>query len=489
MPEVKFNTYVGNQHVMCRFKWDYPIVNLMSGHIRGCCRTTKQVITQHDIDTLGKDAILNRPYELERRLEKMKGITHEDCASCIRLQHSGITPPREGIDVWFKEYWDKNKLGESSSKSYSVRMAELTQNLDINSPILKSNHPDMLEIVLGNTCNLKCTYCSAHYSSQWASELIQNGEMSHDQYKHEFPQAPPGLSKIFWEWFYDVARHSTQTINILGGEPTYIPGFYDVLEKLIAAYQDLGKKDRRVELGVISNLNTSPTALNKLISYLPELGKHFLFRLQPSMESMYQRAEYIRYGIKWSLFEDNVRTLLKESKRLGLSQDQFSMGFQMALNAFSVSSLPDFITWVNELNQEFDVELGLMKNIVSFPRHHNPMILTPDFATFVKEAIDYIQIYEVQNDRIAKTQRYYGSWHSYRVHLLEDLHTRMIKPERNEFDIESRIRFYEFIRTNDRRRGCNFRKSFPEYETFYQLCRSISPHPADDDHRSLEAYD
>jgi len=74
--EVKFGEQLEIGNVSCSFKWDYPIVNLQSGHIRGCCRTPKQVITEEDIEKYGIDVIQNLPYEQDRRREKLLGITH-----------------------------------------------------------------------------------------------------------------------------------------------------------------------------------------------------------------------------------------------------------------------------------------------------------------------------------------------------------------------------------------------------------------------------
>ncbi len=204
---------------------------------------------------------------------------------------------------------------------------------------------------------------------------------------------------------------------------------------------------------------------------MPELGKHFLFRLQPSVEAMHKRAEYIRFGLKWTTLENNVRRMVKEAKKLNLSQDQFSMGFQMAINVFSISSLPEFVMWVNEMNEELDFEFGLMKNIVSFPRHHSPMMLTPDFAHFVDEASKYVKQHEKKNDKIAITQREYGGWNSFRIHLLDGLFDSLKNESRTDFDIESRIEFYKFVKTNDKRRGCNMIETFPELESFYNLCK------------------
>lgn len=466
----EFGRNVGIEKVLCRFKWDYPIVNLMSGHIRNCCRTNKQVITQQSLEKHGQDAIMNSPYELKRRLEKIQGITHEDCASCVRLEKSGVRSPRSGVDGWVNDYWLKNDLGQKNGQNENQIVLELSKNMTLENPILKSKNPDMLEIVLGNICNLKCTYCSPHYSSLWAQELIKHGELTQEQYQKDFPTAPEELSKVFWEWFYDVARHSVRAINILGGEPTYMPVFYDVVRKLIDAYEDLDKKDHhRVELGVITNMSGSQVAIDRLISFMPEMGKHFLFHLQPSIEATHDRAEYIRYGLKWETLEKNVCQIVEAAQKLNLSPEQFCIGFQMALNTFSISSLPDFVKWVDQLRKKYNFEFGLMQNIVSFPRHHNPMILTPDYAKYVQETIEYIRLNEDNKDRVPSSHLHSKRWNDYRVYLLEGLYESMSADHRSDFDLESRKYFFEFVNKNDKRRGCDFLKTFPEMENFYNL--------------------
>jgi hypothetical protein len=59
MDQPTFPAKVDPANVSCKFKWDYPIVNLMSGHSRTCCRVPKQVITDQDLETYGIDAIVS----------------------------------------------------------------------------------------------------------------------------------------------------------------------------------------------------------------------------------------------------------------------------------------------------------------------------------------------------------------------------------------------------------------------------------------------
>ena len=486
MDEPKFPAQADPANVACRFKWDYPIVNLMSGHIRTCCRVPKQVITEQDIDQYGADAIQNLPYEQDRRREKLLGITHVDCESCVRLEWNGSAPPRSGLDN-FVNGW---LIGENQGYPYTVtdvqkwyvdKIPSDPEQLPFNHPLLRADRPEMLEIILGNHCDLKCTYCSIHYSTQWQSELIKFGDIKKEDLKEHFPAAPEKLEKVFWEWFYDVGRHTSKVINILGGEPTYMPKFYDVMEKLTAAYKDLGKKDRHVELGILSNMNTKPLQMDRFLNLLPELTKYVFLRLQPSIEALDKKAEYIRYGLDWNRFEGNIRRILSERDKYGLTPDNFGMGFQMALNSFSISSLPEFVHWTNSLINEYDFEIGLMKNVVSFPRHHNPHVLTPDFGGYIEEARDYIEIFAEKNDRQIRglMKKHtglvaHGSWISYNRDLLDGLAKSVSSHERSQFDIDSRAHWYHFVEQMKTRRGADVLNHYPEMTDFYNLCKKYA---------------
>jgi hypothetical protein len=483
LTDVKFGEKLEIDNVACGFKWNYPIINLQSGHVRNCCRTPKQVITEQEIELYGIDVIQNRPYEQDRRREKLLGITHADCESCLRLEVNKTNPPRTGLDRFVNEILIEDK-GMYPSKVNDVyrfyldNVPQTAEQLPYNHPLLMSDKVDMLEIILGNTCDLKCTYCSVHYSSQWVAELIKFGEISKEDVGKYFPTAPEKLEKVFWEWFYDVGRHSTRNINILGGEPTYMPKFYEVMEKLIHAYEDLGKKDRHVELGILSNMNTKEDLLDRFLNYLPKLTKHLYVRLQPSMESIGVRAEYIRQNLSWNRFERNIDYILSNREKFNLNPDNFSMGFQAALNTFSITTLPSFIFWVQSKIEKHQFNLGLYPNLVSFPRHHNPHILPSEYSKYFKIANKFILKNAEKNDQDIRAMRergistkHTGSWAEYSSYFLSHEAKSMELQDRSEYDLNSRAYFYDFVQKNKERRGKDFLTIFPEMSKFYYLCK------------------
>ena len=83
--------------------------------------------------------------------------------------------------------------------------------------------PRILEIYWGNTCNQKCIYCAAHYSSQIHQEEKRFGmfdkegvKLSHNQFKMN-----PNIERdteLLFKWF-DKNLHKLHKIIVLGGEP------------------------------------------------------------------------------------------------------------------------------------------------------------------------------------------------------------------------------------------------------------------------------
>ena len=191
-------------NTVCDLKWNYPIFNMDRGEFRSCCRTPSNKVTEEDLQTIGIDAFSNSDREKLGRLALIKGIRDKDCQSCWNLEDRGVKSPRHTTERfnWFLQ--QKNLI----PKNKPFKEEELTEYLasveGLDHPALTSTSPYMLEISLGNTCDLKCMYCSHHYSTQWATERIKYGEITQEQYDREFPKAAPSFDAKFWEWFNEV---------------------------------------------------------------------------------------------------------------------------------------------------------------------------------------------------------------------------------------------------------------------------------------------
>jgi hypothetical protein len=131
-------------------------------------------VTEQDQKEYNINLFLNTDYQLNRRIEMLKGIRHNDCGQCWQIEDQGATSLRGNSSQGFIDFaYSRQMFGEFGTSD----LAEVGEKVTIDSKILRSHKPFMLEVSLGNTCDLKCMYCNHVYSSQWATESLKNNKI------------------------------------------------------------------------------------------------------------------------------------------------------------------------------------------------------------------------------------------------------------------------------------------------------------------------
>jgi hypothetical protein len=447
---------------ICDLKWNYPIFGMDRGEFRSCCRTPTNLVTENELQEFGVDAFLNSPKQRQERLDLIQGRRTEACVSCWKLEDSGIQSPRHHPkQMWWQLI--KSKQVASSEYSDEKLSLELSKINDINHPALYSYKPYMLEISMGNTCDLKCMYCSHHYSTQWATERIKYHEITQEQYDREFPRAPPSFDGKFWEWFNETGRHSITRLGLIGGEPLIMPEFYTFMDKVIASVEEINdQRKEKITLWIVSNFNTPPNYLQKVMQYLPKISKVFNLEILGSMESVGDKAEYIRNGVSWERFTNNIDTILS-NKDL-----EFDFGFIMSVNALNVTSNKDFIAYTKQLYEKHGRPVILKQNLVSFPSWQSPMILSQEFIPYIQDTIQYLND---NAESMPPVKDSLGTWSAYAKFLetiIDGINNQSIDR------LNDRKKFPEWFDTYDTRRGLKLTDTFPEYENFYNMCKSLN---------------
>lgn len=446
----------------CELKWTYPIFNLSRGEFRSCCRTPSNRISQEELDAHGIDAFLNSPKQLRDRHELVQGIRTEDCSACWRVEESGATSFRQGQRKVWRMLKDAGQLSHEEMNSQYTddrlrqRLARITSATD---PALLSHRPTMLEISLGNTCDMKCMYCNHHYSSQWGAEEIKLGRITQEQYDREFPKAPNGFGDRFWEWFENIGAGSLERIGIIGGEPLIMPEFYDMAERLHGVLKDAGR-DTKPTLWIVTNMNTPLNYLTRFMEWFPRLTDVMDVEILVSMESVGRRAEYIRNGVNWERFTSNIDRILERR------DVAFDFGFIPTINILSITSLLDFIKFTEDLHHRHGKPVAVKQNVVSYPQVHSPFILTPDFADHLDDVVSYMTP-RIPQQPLVKDRM--GRWDSF-VEFITPVANGI--RNNNQDRTEMRRRFADWVDDFDRRRNLDFKQVFPEYAAFYDLCRS-----------------
>ena len=445
---------------ICDLKWNYPIFMLNRGEFRSCCRTTPNTVSNDELVKHGIDAFLNSEHMRAGRRDLINGVKSPDCRTCWKLEDAGAPSPRSHPREFWRQMQDEGHFAKGEYDPVAL-LKQIQGVDDINHPMLYAKKPKLLEISLGNTCDMKCMYCSHHYSTQWAAERIKVGEITQEQYDTEFPKTSDLYKEKFWEWFSSVARYSVNRIGLIGGEPLIIPEFYDFMDRIMESVHEI--EDQRTEkltLWIVTNLNTPPAYLEKFFNYLPQITKHFNLDIYISMESLENKAEYIRNGIIWDRYSRNLHKLLQ-------SDHKFNLGFILSQNVLSITSIKPVVQFIERLTTTYGRPIAIKQSTVTHPTWQNPMILTPDFANYIDEAITYM----LGNvSKMPIVEDYYGRYDQY-IKFLQNMSDGL--KNNTQTHTADRKQFASWFDTYDQRRKLNLLETFPEYTEFYNLCKSL----------------
>ena len=316
-----------------------------------------------------------------------------------------------------------------------------------------------ISLTLNNFCDLRCVYCNPLASSKWERELELWYKRDLSPKKIELPESDSRFTDYFWQWMEQDGSARVTLWEMSGGEPLVHPNFSTTVLKIC----ELGKKNggkERSTFRILTNLNSPERIVDKLEKeILPVITETFQVELLASLEGVGKRIEYSRYGLSWETFKLNAERLA------ALKFKNYSFGFQVTLNALSISGLSDFLKFAKFLHDKSNRAIILKLGILTENELLQPKILTPEFNEYFDEALFFL--HEVK-DKMKRETETVGSWPYFHDQL---------KQIQSEMKLvftghpQERARFYKFITEYDLRRGCNFLQNFPEYTRFYKECR------------------
>jgi len=422
---------------MCFAKWSQVTIHLGAGITHSCHHVGAHKIP---LDELAKDpgALHNTSEKKLRRKEMLAGKRPVECDYCWRIEDNT------------KEYSDR-VLKSSSPWSQVDKDVIMTSTGDENI------YPRYVEVSFSNVCNFKCSYCGPAFSSKWTEEIKAKGQYQlftkgYNGIKdHEIPYTNKEENpyvEAFWKWFPDAVTHM-HIFRITGGEPLLSKHTFKVIDYLL--------ENPQPNLVFAINSNACPPndiwkRFVKLIKKLEDTGSVKRFDFFTSAESYGEQAEYSRDGMDWKLFEDNINYFLENNNS--------NIIIMSAFNILSLPTLNSYLRFVNSYKRKF----GSKRITVDFAYVRHPEFLDIKIATpnlidkYLKPCIIYIkEMSRFSQFEYLKFNRIY-----------EDCLSLLDKDTDVSLD---RLRFYQFIKEYDSRRGKNFIQTFPEYKNFLEMCR------------------
>ena len=355
-----------------------------NGKMRLCCTTVQDLPTDNNYNLFdaNKHSIndywnSNRMKEIRRKM--IAGEKIRDCERCYKQEEQGAESLRstQGMNKYIVGTLPDGTYQESANS---------------------------MQIQLGNICNLKCKMCSQMYSHMHGMETKEIGEQD-PKWLHWVKEQGANVNNwtnelgIKQEWyknkefklkmFEHISKNITQ-LNVIGGEPTLIPEFYELFE-----YCDqqgtLGSKN----VTIVTNLtNTNP----RLTKWLPKLKE---WTIWASVDGVGERTEYIRYPSNWNKILESLefyRKLLGDNGKITLSP---------AIQLLNIDQLDDIAKWWldwcgGELNDRYGFT---WLATVWYPLICNPSIAPRDWRLNVADKLSKYKFDENYENIIKELRR------------------------------------------------------------------------------------
>lgn len=444
---------------MCLAKWTQVTLQLQNGHNHSCHHPKTHPISINEISR-NPSALHNTKYKKLRRKEMLNGSRPTECDYCWGVEDNSD----RFSDRIFK-----------SSENWSLPF----YNDIVNTDWREDFNPRYVEVAFSNTCNFKCSYCGPAYSTMWLEEVEEFGgyktstnfnDMFWLQHEEKMPLRKSEYNpytEAFWKWWPEL-YNDLHTFRITGGEPLLAKDTWKVLDFIIQN----PNPNKKLNLSINSNLGVPDRTIDQFIEKINKIideGRINEFIIFTSCDAWGKHAEYIRHGLEFNRFWDNVNKILTKCPRVNLT-------FMVTYNALSVFSYDKLIRGVYDLKKEYGSSdrywpsaTMLDSSYLRFPWHQTVQILPRDFKENILEH--------------AKLALYYGvpifnhkfiGYSDVEIQKLKRIYDWSLGEGTSEKHIlQHQKDFHTFFSEHDRRRNTNFIETFPELEEFYHFCKHI----------------
>ena len=432
---------------LCLAKWKQVSLHLQTGMNNSCYHPPLHAIDPAAIKT-NPAALHNTEHKKAQRVIMLQNQKPTECSYCWNMESENKLSDRHyrSGEPWAAV--DFEKIKNSTGKENDVV-------------------PSYVEVNFNNACNLKCSYCSPQFSSNWADEAERMGpyptstphnSMDHFTGNRRIIPAREHNPYVeaFWAWWptlYPTLEHFRMT----GGEPLMDKNTYRVFDYVLA------NPSPKLHLNVTSNFSVEDALFEKYLNYVKQLCtpniEHFMQYV--SLDSgRYAQAEYIRHGMNAKRVMHNVDRYLSEVPARN------SLTFIITMNNLSVTGFKDYLEWILHLRQRHSVtyqRVWFDTPVLREPAWQSLQILPESYAQQLEQARDYML-----ENLVTDANPLHG-FKDYEIQRLErDI--AWMRSAQNQNHSAAKADFYRFFGEHDRRRSTDFLKTFPEMRAWWAEC-------------------
>ena len=342
----------GDVHHCCMGDWRNPMGNLSEG---------------------SPDEIVNNERYKELRLKFLNNEKPASCMRCFEREDYGVQSMRQHHNDYF-------------ASSIPEVLANTHEDGFVDN--FKFEYWDFR---FSNLCNMKCRMCGSGFSSQWFDDEVElfkrYGTAVHASKR---VMNAKDKSTVDVESWIDEKIDDVKYCYFAGGEPLIMDEHYYILQRLL----DANRTDVKLRY------NTNLLKLNfKHFDLIEMWSKFDSVQINPSLDDIGARAEYIRKGTVWNDIEENLVKLL--------SAKNISIAIECTTQAMNVLTLPEFITRLSELG--ISPNKIMLHNILQQPQFMSVKVLSDELKQQVEHKLSaFVSTIEnefIRNDLAAKFQK------------------------------------------------------------------------------------
>lgn len=474
----------------CLAKWDQVTMHLHTGMTHSCHHPAPHKIPLDEVK-INPKAIHNSKQKREERIAMLRGERPDPCNYCYNMED---TNPDAISDRYLK-----------SANLFANNFDKIKK-----SKVGSDYKPSYIEVSFSNACNLKCTYCGPTFSSKWQQELENNSPITlFDQESKKKKWNYHDIDRLdrigelpiphretnpyvdaFWTWWPEL-KEDLKYLRVTGGEPLMSKDTFNLLKSIQTEPMP------ELDFSLNTNLNAPEKNWNDFIDFVKKHEDKNLVKkltVYTSLDGWGKQAEYIRTGLDFNMLWERLLQLIEEHPTVN----------NTIMSTYSFLSIPTYKKFLQEILNvkrkhnkyngrftnyaDFFVDNGI---IDSFDRGSKPCVVHLDistltYPTFMSVAIppreftmpilwdqydfmmknltagpDNKNFYDFEAEKMGRVVDY-----AYYAHQEKENYEEMMQVWQ--------ANWYEYVTTLDARRNTSFVNTFPEFESFYYLCRDQS---------------
>ena len=426
----------------CAAKWYNASLHLGHGFTNSCHLPLPHPIDLEEIKT-NPSALHNTKHKKEMRRMMLTGVKPAECSYCWKIEDIG-----------------RGNISDRVYKSqiYKEEDIEALKHIPWDQDIpLKT-----VEVSFDRICQFACSYCNSGYSTTWGKDIKNNGPYqkfkttsagayyadgswseTYGKYAGDNPYV-----NAFLEWWPELSQ-TLEEIRITGGEPSQSHNFWAFMETM-KQYPS-----PNLRLAINSNLGLNQSTLDRLVNITHEV-KVKEFDIYTSCEAYGEQAEYIRDGLNYDLWREN---LVKIIENANIRQ----VVIMMTINSLCLFSITEFLDDMLKLKKQYGTHKPIVDfNILRWPSFMSPLTLPNDIKY---ELHGKLSMWWRKHKKNPLINMHEGA----QIERLID-YIEVVNRGHNTTEMDMELQFHDFksfYTQYDVRRNKSFVDTFPELTDWY----------------------